>query len=383
MGGYVQGGGHSPLSSIYGIAADHVLGFEVVTPLGDFITVNSTSEPDLFWALKGGGGGTFGVVTSVTIKTYKDLPITTATWTLDSATIGKDKFWAGVKALIDRILDHVDAGTYSYYNILPSTGGNFVFNMAPFFAPNKTATQVNTLLGSYFSAMTALNIPFSPKITEYKSFYPAWQAAFPLERMGGVNSAPSSRLFPRSNFASETGRNITFNTLRQTIEAGLPLIAFHMAPKLMAGNAENAVNPAWRTAVMHAITRKDWPVPSSPSSILSIWKTFTSTTMQKWRDVAPGSGSYLNEADRLEPNWQQSFWGSNYARLAEIKKNWDRKDVFWAVNAVGSEGWTVESVDSLPNENGKLCKVATTSTAAAAQATALSAPVTPEWEGGR
>jgi hypothetical protein len=79
--------------------------------------------------------------------------------------------------------------------------------------------------------------------------------------------------------------------------------------------------------------------------------------MKKWRDITPGSGSYLNEADRLEPNWQQSFWGDKYTKLAQIKEEWDPKDVFWAINAVGSEGWVVESVDGLPNENGKLCQV--------------------------
>lgn len=362
MGGYIQGGGHSPLSSLYGMAADHVLGFEVVTPIGEFITANSTSEPDLFWALRGGGGGTFGVVTSVTIKAFKDMPVTAASWTLDSAKIGKDKFWAATKAFVDRILDQVDKGVYAYYSIVPN-GQDYSFIMQPFFAPNQTAKQANTLLAPYQSALTGLNIPFSPRITEYKGFYPAWQAEFPLERIGDVQSAFSSRLFPRSNFASETGRNVTFNVLRQTAEAGQPIIAFHMAPTLArGGNPDNAVNPAWRTAVMHAITRRSWDTKASTTDKLSTWKALTFGTMQKWRDVTPGSGSYVNEADRLEPNWQQSFWGDKYARLLEIKKSLDVKEVFWAVNAVGSEGWTVESVDGLPNENGKLCRVNATST---------------------
>lgn len=339
------------------MAADHVLGFEVITPLGDFIAVNPTSEPELFWALRGGGGSTFGVVTSVIVKVYKDMPVTAASWSIDSTNIGKEKFWAAVKTFVDNIIPHVDAGTYAYYDVTPK-GSGFTFNMHPFFAPNQTAKQFNSLLASYFSALTNLNVPFSPKITEYKSFYPAWQAEFPLEPMGDVKSAPSSRLFPRSNFASETGRNITFNVLKTTVESGLPLIAFHTAPTLARGGSpDNSVNPAWRNAVMHAITRTSWDPKSSPASILAARQSFTQQTMQKWRDVSVGSGSYMNEADRLEPNWQQSFWGEKYARLLELKQYYDVKDVFWAVNAVGSENWVVESVDGLPNENGKLCKV--------------------------
>ncbi|KAF2121183.1 hypothetical protein BDV96DRAFT_484134 [Lophiotrema nucula] len=359
MGGYIQGGGHSPLSSIYGMAADHVLGFEVITPIGEFLSANSSANQDLFWALRGGGGGTFGVVTSVMIKVYKDMPVTAASWTLDSSKLGKDNFWAATKAFVDRVTPHADNGTYSYFILAPSaTGTDYSFIMQPFFAPNQTAKQVNTLLGPYSSALTRINVPFSPKITEYKGFYAAWQAEFPLEAQSDVQTAFGSRLFPRSNFASETGRNITFNTLRTTVEAGQSVIGFNMAPTLArGGNPDNAVNPAWRTSLLHAITGRRWNLPSTTSSILAARNSFTNGTMQKWRDVTPGSGSYLNEADRLEPNWQQAFWGDKYARLLQIKKDNDPKDVLWAVNAVGSEGWRVESVDGLPDENGKLCKI--------------------------
>lgn len=56
-GGYLQGGGHSPLSSILGMGADHVLEIGVVTGDGRFVTASSAENADLFWALRGGGGG--------------------------------------------------------------------------------------------------------------------------------------------------------------------------------------------------------------------------------------------------------------------------------------------------------------------------------------
>ncbi|KAF2738971.1 FAD-binding domain-containing protein [Polyplosphaeria fusca] len=369
MGGYILGGGHSPLSSLYGMAADQVLGFEVVTAIGDFISANSTSNPDLFWALRGGGGGTFGVVTSVTIKAFKDMPTTAASWSFSSAKLGVDKFWAASKVFVDGITNLVDNGIYSYFTVVQS-GSDYVFTMVPLFAPNKTASQLSSLLAGYQSKLTALNVPFSPKITEYKGFYPAWQAEFPLEAQSDVQTAFGSRLFPRSNFASETGRNLTFSVLRSTVEGGQMVLGFATSPTLAkAGNPDNAVNPAWRNAVLHAITGRRWDAKSSTTDILSVRRSFTNGTMQKWRDVTPGSGSYLNEADRLEPNWQQSFWGSKYERLLQIKKDNDPRDVFWAANAVGSEGWTVESVDGLPNENGKLCKAGSATTTSSAGST--------------
>ena len=341
------------------MAADNVLSFEVVTPTGEFLTANATSNPDIFWALRGGGGGTFGVVTSVIVKAFKDIPVTTASWSLNSSKLGKDKFWAAAKAVLDRSIDYVDNGIYTYFVLAPNPNSkDYIFNMQPFFAPNKTISGLNTILAPLQSQLTALNIPFSPKITEYKGFYPAWQAEFPLEVQSDVQTAFGSRLFPRSNFASETGRNLTFAALRQTVEENQSIIGFNLAPTLArGGNPDNAVNPAWRNAVLHVITGKRWDVKASVADIRAARNSLTNGTMKRLRDITPGSGSYLNEADRLEPNWQQSFWGDKYARLAQIKKDWDPKDVFWAANAVGSEGWVVESVDGLPNENGKWCKV--------------------------
>jgi FAD/FMN-containing dehydrogenase len=354
FGGYIQGGGHSPLSSLYGMAADHVLGFEVVTPLGDFVTANSTSNQEIFWALRGGGGGTFGVVTSVTIKVYPTMPVAAASWTLDSAKAGKDKFWAATKAFFDRANDHADAGIYGYFLLTP-VGEDFKMVMQPFFAPNKTAAQLNAILTPYLSKLTALNIPLAPKITEYKSFYAAWQAEFPLEQGSSIDQIIASRLVPRSNFASETGRNTTFAVVRSTVEEGKTLIAFNM--KTQGSNPDNAVNPAFRTSVYHIIVATAIDPHLSTADVTAARDKFTNGTMAKWRNITPSSGSYLNEADRLEPDWQRSFWGDKYARLLSIKREMDPRDNLWAHNAVGSEGWQVESQDGRSDENGKLCRV--------------------------
>ena len=70
MGGWLQGGGHGTLSPRYGLGVDNVLEIEIVTADGQLRTVNAYSSPDLFWALRGGGGGTWGVVTQATFKAY-------------------------------------------------------------------------------------------------------------------------------------------------------------------------------------------------------------------------------------------------------------------------------------------------------------------------
>ncbi|KAF2115630.1 hypothetical protein BDV96DRAFT_599210 [Lophiotrema nucula] len=93
VGGYLQGCGHNPLSGYYGMAVDSVLAYQVVTADGQFLTASETSHSDLFWALRGGGGGTYGVVTSVVVKTHPKIAVTHSTFVLGNttnATVSRD-----------------------------------------------------------------------------------------------------------------------------------------------------------------------------------------------------------------------------------------------------------------------------------------------------
>ena len=71
VAGLTLGGGFGSYSKRFGTAAASLLEAEIVTADGHARVVNSCTEPDLFWALKGGGGGTFGVVTRLTFRTHE------------------------------------------------------------------------------------------------------------------------------------------------------------------------------------------------------------------------------------------------------------------------------------------------------------------------
>src|SRR4029077_20962538 len=75
VAGLVQGGGFGTYSKQFGTAGSALLEAEIVTADGAVRIANTCSEPELFWALKGGGGGSFGVVTSLTLRTH-ELPAT-------------------------------------------------------------------------------------------------------------------------------------------------------------------------------------------------------------------------------------------------------------------------------------------------------------------
>jgi FAD/FMN-containing dehydrogenase len=62
--------------------------------------------------------------------------------------------------------------------------------------------------------------------------------------------------------------------------------------------------------------------------------------MDELLKVAANAGSYVSESDFFERSWQQSFWGSNYPRLAAVKKKYDPAGLFFVHHGVGSEEWS-------------------------------------------
>ncbi|USP77380.1 hypothetical protein yc1106_04654 [Curvularia clavata] len=355
MGGYIQGGGHSPLTPIYGTAADSVLSMEVVTADGEFVVANSTSNTDLFWALRGGGGSTFGVVTSVTVKAHPDLQVTASRFGFKSTDTGVETFWAAIRAYVDSWIDNADASTYTYWTLIP-TNGTFAFAFSPFFAPGKSKAEATALLQPWFNKLDDLGIKYDPNITHFDNFYDAWRSSFPLEAVQKPNVATASRLFPRANFETAEKRQEVFENIRRSSENNRVQVHFNMQAK-DPYNTDNAVNSHWRPLVSFSMQSVRWPINSTSEQILKIRKDFQTGDMQAWRDISPGAGSYLAEADRLEPDFGNAFFGDKYPRLLELKKKLDPQDVFFATTGVGSERWRVESVDGLPNENGKLCRV--------------------------
>jgi hypothetical protein len=65
------------------------------------------------------------------------------------------------------------------------------------------------------------------------------------------------------------------------------------------------------------------------------------------RALAPNGGSYVSESNFFEEDWQHSYWGNNYARLAAIKKKYDPAGLFFVHNGVGSDEWSADGFTKL------------------------------------
>lgn len=358
MGGYVLGGGHSPLSSLYGMAADQVLSMEVVTADGRFVTASATSNPNLFWALRGGGGSTFGVVTSVVIKAFPKIKVTTLTYILaTSPTVSATQFWAALRAFFEGFIPYTEAGNYEYFRIQNLGGGQFFSDMGPWFAPGMSKAELEQQVAPLFAQFAALGVQVDPVYTEYDNFYDAWYASFPVEPWGSNAVRQASRLFPKSSWESPAKLNATFDAIKGVVEDGGYVIAFNIAASPKQGFPDNAVNPAWRNTVLHAIVAAFWD-PSQPEVAKAASDKLTFDWMERWRAVSAGAGAYMSEADYIEPDFAQSFFGDKYAKLYELKQKYDPLGVFYAHTAVGSEDWTMSEfiMGNLPSQNSKLCR---------------------------
>jgi FAD/FMN-containing dehydrogenase len=162
MGGYLKGGGHSPLPSKYGLAADQVLSLEAVTADGRFVTASEDCNPNLFWALRGGGGGTFGVITSVVVRVYPKITVSTMIFNYSNETIGSDKFFQGVAAYWAEFPKYTTANTSSYWFIERPASGGLLFRVDPFFAPGLTIAELQQLVAPFLAKLAGLGILVAP-----------------------------------------------------------------------------------------------------------------------------------------------------------------------------------------------------------------------------
>lgn len=120
VGGYLTGGGHAALSATYGLAADHVLEIQLVTPTGEIVTANECQHQDIFWALRGGGGSTFGIITSITVAAFPSVPYITVQ-ALAGTAPNTDAYWSAMAYMFSQFPSLSDQGISAYTFVYPNT----------------------------------------------------------------------------------------------------------------------------------------------------------------------------------------------------------------------------------------------------------------------
>ncbi|KEP49952.1 FAD-binding domain protein [Rhizoctonia solani 123E] len=330
-GGWLQGGGHSPLSVKYGMGVDNVLQFQVVTASGKIVVANKCQNKDLFWAMRGGGGGTWGIALKVTYKTHPPIGMAALGFQINATDLQSATELAALT--VKSIPSLADAGIRGYiiwappfscFGIIFQPGGSDVQVV------NKTIQSAWDWAAQRPGTQTASFGTVHPTFFSYMSTYIGDIAI-------ATNIWMGSRLVPRKALENKSDQLSQFSILRDS-----PFIG--SAALIVGGGAVNdpdpdstGLNPAWRKdAIVSWSISGTWPNSIPDETIMQIKANVTRLTQELGEVVDLDHASYFNEADPAEPKWKQAFFGSHYSRLLKIKQEVDPKGLFTCNRCVGS-----------------------------------------------
>lgn len=155
-GGYTQGGGHGQLASRFGLAVDQVLEWEVVTGTGELVRSWPQGEhADLYWALAGGGGGSYGVVVSMTVKTYPEMRTVAANLTFVGGGTSQEAFRRAVETFIVQIGPLIDARGASVWFVTRDS-----FSMTPASITGATKEELQWIFDPVIAELKRSNLTY-------------------------------------------------------------------------------------------------------------------------------------------------------------------------------------------------------------------------------
>jgi FAD/FMN-containing dehydrogenase len=370
VAGLVQGGGFGSFSKGFGTAAANLLEAEVVTADGAVRVANAVRNRDLFWALKGGGGGTFGVVTRLTLRTHA-LPDYFGA-VLAKITAASDPAYA---ALVEQLL------AFYRENLLNPHWGEVLR-----FAPGR---QIN--INMVFQGITQADAertwaPLFEWVTARPADYtiadkrtlqiPArdfWNADV-LSHVPGLivrdnrPGAPAGYFYWRVD-AGQVGqvlhayqstwlsRRLLDRTRQPTLVDALTRasqtwpVALHCnkglagaRPQVLDWTRDTAMNPAVLDAFALAIAGANEPpaypgIPGHEPDDARGRRDAAAVTaaMAPLKALAARPASYVSEADYFQDDWQQSFWGEHYTRLTRVKDRYDPDGLFTVHHGVDTK----------------------------------------------
>lgn len=350
-GGFGQGGGHGPLGPKYGLMVDQAVEFEVVTADGQKRTINECSDPDLFWAMRGGGGGNYAVLTSYKFQLHPIVPINVYSF---QAKFPKPKGALDITesqvhrdiltALASNQTTFANNGIAGYnfvhadkicsLQILPSTDTN---------ALREITSQWHEFLSDYPGLTVTENKYFTfDSFTAWHRFTESPEIA----RNGpvGLGLMEAGRFIPKDLFTSASDIESIVNAVltamqfSYTNKGGGSAQLYATGPFNHPDNSKTGVNPAWRSTLWHVIMGAAW-TSTTPTTVRTQIQNAISASIQPFKALTPNGGCYMNEGDWLEENWQQTFFGENYDRLLAIKQRYDPTGLFNCWKCVGWTGY--------------------------------------------
>jgi hypothetical protein len=310
IGGLTLGGGLGWLMRKHGLSCDNLVGAEVVTADGRFLSANASENSDLFWALRGGGGN-FGVVTGIEYRLHDIEPI-----------VGGLAVYSG-----DRLKDMLN-----FYR-------DFTAN-----APDHVETQAGAMIGppgtpvegQVAGWMAICHSGPQPEgeriVAPLKNFGPpvldfigptSYSA---IQTMFDAGMAITTRNYWRSSFVRELGDDVLDSLVDHAADMPRPgtlLLIEHMGGEISRiGERETAF--ANRGAEYNVSVLSSWLDPEADEQNIAWTRQFG----DELNSLSTG-GAYVNYMANIDnPTAVQAAYEANFERLVEVKRKYDPEDFF-------------------------------------------------------
>jgi len=328
VGGLTQGGGVGVLVRAYGLTCDAVTSMQVVTADRKTLTVSAEDEPDLFWALRGGGGGHLGVVTSFTFKTFEAPVLHTfyLEWAFESAAQVVEA-WQSWAPTADKRL----------WSTLKLLGGAAKHPGGPAILVSGTWTGPQSGLDAQLSGLLS-NVPTpTNRSTSSQGYRDAMMAyagcsSLPLAQCHtgpgggldresfGATSHVGYDLLDAGGISDLVGRVQDAQGTTGLKEAGISMDALGGAvTDLGAGDTAFVHRKALMT-VQYTATFTDGAAAKTADTFV---RGFRDTMTPHW-----GQHAYVNYADEAVDDYRQAYFGANAPRLSQAKKSYDPDGFF-------------------------------------------------------
>lgn len=348
------------MTGLYGLGADQVLEWEVITASGEHVVATPTQNSDLYWALSGGGGGTYAIVISLTARVFEDGTISSATMSFGVATTGGvDNYWKAVGVFLSELLLLVENhGFVAVYEVTNDTLS--VFSMM---APDHTATSLTEVLQPMKAALKEVspgNLTMATQSLDMEiytgdGYFDLYSTTLePLVADGTLSPVMGGRFVTGDHVANTTQLEKVTAAMRAATENGtfwldITALSTNSSVRQVDAIADNAVSAFFDDAFLSIIVGAAWDWARDWAETGTVQSDLMNRVMPALEAATPGTGAYLNEANWNQTNWQETFYGSKYQELRQIKNTYDPSNVFYGLTAVGSEAWTEDY-------EGRLCK---------------------------
>lgn len=341
VGGFLQGGGVGWQTRKFGMACDQLLEATVVLADGRIVRSSDDEHPDLFWALRGNGGGNYGVVTSYRLR---PAPVTTVvnwmlTWPWDAAADVAENWqqWA---------VDSPDdlAANLIVMNTDAATGVPMVFAYGTWYStPAALDQQLDALVAAVGTVPATRS---ATPMTPYQAMMEYYGCSdLSTDQCHRVGYSPEARM-PRNLFYRTRNRMFADPVSRSGVDRMLSTFTADPGPgqfrmiyfETLGGQANRRARTD--TAYVHRTTRL-----LAGFSLSLTREGYTAADVaaaeswlgQGYRDLQPGSlpESYQNYMDPSLESWRQAYYGENYPRLVQIKRQYDPHGFFRFAQSIG------------------------------------------------